>query len=693
MTDPVVFHCPSCEMGFCSRRLLEKHMEKFCIGEEPTMDARYHNRQILHRGKEPKKTETPDSMHQLQVPIPKKHHFDGEHEQQAHRSRSFDHKGSVSDSQALKKLTEEFHKLRVSLEDTLPTFRSFQKEDDNRYQWEYWQRQQQMTEAHEHQLANIQARNQYLEQQKDEIHRRLSELKLGNSATTHIEQLLVELNTQEGKNQLALDALWEQVKLLQVAANSRSKPKPPTNIKTDSAADKIEEKFFFKSMPFPAAAGPLSSEIQALYQAYLQSGGSDHNILRQMYELQVEAIALEKGGARPEHKGRKKKHEGSPSTYPRGLDSELVSVELENQRLEDEIFKLKILKDRRRMEDGSLDTELAKLQWLYMAEMAQVHAEIGKLRYDTERMKPQWPRRGSPPLLPPPIAPPLPPPPPQHLLGLPDPTFPVSNMDTMRSSATATSQYFLDPSDALGPAPYDPASGFVIFYDFLLGLDPTFYQVCLVSGLYRNGQALGKSTPLPIVSSDMGQYPQYMTDGQRGCCAILAARQPVPRVLPSTTITLITELQASGGFDAYGLEIQNLAPRGWAKINIFDHLHQVMSGRWKVPIRVLPVKPGLTTEQLNGVPQVGKAELYLRLVNARDADMQSMAEINPGNASLYKYPSAVSSCAAHPIDFPPAQRSFHPAPTSLSFSVPPYTGFVDPPPNEEQPFQHKPNKR
>lgn len=76
------------------------------------------------------------------------------------------------------------------------------------------------------------------------------------------------------------------------------------------------------------------------------------------------------------------------------------------------------------------------------------------------------------------------------------------------------------------------------------------------------------------------------------------------RILPSTSISLVAELQASGGFDVYGQEIQNLAPRGWAKINIFDHLHQVMSGHWKVPIRLLPVKPSLTEEQLNGVPQV-----------------------------------------------------------------------------------------
>lgn len=151
------------------------------------------------------------------------------------------------------------------------------------------------------------------------------------------------------------------------------------------------------------------------------------------------------------------------------------------------------------------------------------------------------------------------------------------------------------------------------------------------------------------------------------------------RVRPSTSIALVVELQAAGGFDAYGLEIQRLASRGWAKITLFDQLHQVISGRWKIPVRVLPVKPGLTTEQLNGVPQVsgfsrsvvaptlarsphsksaasagvspdhgpfpqaGKTELYLRVVNARDADVQSLAEIDPGNASLYRFPPTVSS--------------------------------------------------
>lgn len=40
-------------------------------------------------------------------------------------------------------------------------------------------------------------------------------------------------------------------------------------------------------------------------------------------------------------------------------------------------------------------------------------------------------------------------------------------------------------------------------------------------------------------------------------------------------------------------------------------------------------------------PQAGQAELFLRLVNARDADVQTLAEINPASAHEYQYPPLV----------------------------------------------------
>uniref|UniRef100_A0A8C3FD88 Coiled-coil domain containing 17 n=1 Tax=Chrysemys picta bellii TaxID=8478 RepID=A0A8C3FD88_CHRPI len=367
-----------------------------------------------------------------------------------------------------------------------------------------------------------------------EIRRRLSELALSNSSSAHVEQLLLELKAQEGKNQLALDALRHQIGLVW---------------------------------------GQYGTAGEALHLAYLQGGGSDPAVLAQMYDLQVEATALERACASP-----------------------LLSGSLP---------------------PGVLDKELAEQQRAHAMELAQLHAEVGMLRREAERVQPRRAGRRSPPMLPPPVAPPLPPP-------LPLPLAEGS------------------PHLSLCLLSLPPRTGFVIFYDFLLGLDPTFFQVCLVAGLYRDGQEMGKPTPLPVAYCQMGQSPPYVVDGQRGNGAILSAKQPVPRVRPSMSIALVMELQASGGFDAYGQEIQRLASRGWAKINLFDQLHQLISGRWKIPVRLLPVQPGLTTEQLNGIPQAGKTELYLRVVNARDADMQSMAEIDPGNAAMYQYPPTVS---------------------------------------------------
>ncbi|XP_043376337.1 coiled-coil domain-containing protein 17 isoform X2 [Dermochelys coriacea] len=688
MTDVRIFCCPSCDMGFHSKHLLDKHVEKFCIGKQApggssSLNARHQEQHGLLGRKVPQNTETPDHTRRpLSDARVRRVHL-GQQQQDflSDRERNllggYELKGSPLENQALGKLAEEFHKLRMSLEDTVPTLQPLKPEEDASRQISrqqgYRERLQEIAKAHEHQVADIQARNQHLEQQGEEIRRRLSELAISNSSTTYIEQLLLELKAQEGKNQLALDALRDQIGLMQAAA-SRSRLEPDSRTNTAKAAGKAGGKVSISLIPFPPAAGPLSSEIRTLQLAYLQGGGSNPAVLAQMYDLQVEATALERAAGRQEHKERKKKH--------RGLDPELLAVELENQRLEDELFKLKMQKDKRRAGDGALEKELAEQLWAHTMETAQLHAEIGMLRRGAERMQPRRAGRRSPPMLPPPVAPPLP------LPGLRELPF----MEQM-GPQTHLSRHLLDLPDALGPAPYDPAAGFVIFYDFLLGLDPTFFQICLVAGLYNNGQEMGKPTPLPVTYCQMGQSPPYVVDGQRGNCAILSAKQPVPRVRPSTSIALVMELQASGGFDAYGQEIQRLASRGWAKINLFDQLHQLISGRWKILVRLLPVRPGLTTEQLNGIPQAGKTELYLRVVNARDADMQSMAEIDPGNATMYQYPPTVSSHTAPPAGSLPTQRPFHPAPTSLYLSAPPYTGFVDPPPIQEQPLQHKTSQR
>lgn len=86
--------------------------------------------------------------------------------------------------------------------------------------------------------------------------------------------------------------------------------------------------------------------------------------------------------------------------------------------------------------------------------------------------------------------------------------------------------YFLLPaSDVLGPAPYDPGAGLVIFYDFLRGLEASWIWVQLMTGLTRDGQDTGGATALPPALC----LPPPPAPGPMGNCAILASRQPVPR--------------------------------------------------------------------------------------------------------------------------------------------------------------------
>ncbi|XP_066125430.1 coiled-coil domain-containing protein 17 isoform X4 [Saccopteryx bilineata] len=269
-------------------------------------------------------------------------------------------------------------------------------------------------------------------------------------------------------------------------------------------------------------------------------------------------------------------------------------------------------------------------------------------------------RREDPPRLPPPVAPPLPP--------LPHSTSNLFLSGTEKTVPRAmTRNLGLDPhfvlptTDVLGPAPYDPGAGLVIFYDFLRGLEASWIWVQLMTGLARDGQDTGGTTALPPALC----LPPPPAPGPIGNCAILASRQPVPRLPPSPSVSLICELQAWQGLAG----ARAPQPKAWASLVLFDRDQRALSGRWRLPLRALPLDPSLSLGQLNGIPQVGQAELFLRLVNARDAIVQTLAEVNPASAHEYQYPSPVSSSSS-------VEAS----------SLAPTAGFVHPPPPAEEPL-------
>uniref|UniRef100_M3YNP2 Coiled-coil domain containing 17 n=1 Tax=Mustela putorius furo TaxID=9669 RepID=M3YNP2_MUSPF len=332
-----------------------------------------------------------------------------------------------------------------------------------------------------------------------------------------------------------------------------------------------------------------------------------------------------------------------------------------------------------RANPGTLAAEIGALREAYvrgggrnpgvLGQICQLQAEASALelrRLRTRRGEQEGPclrRREDPPRLPPPVAPPLPPLP--HSTGIL-----LSGTEETVVPGTMTKNLGLDPyfllpaSDVLGPAPYDPGAGLVIFYDFLRGLEASWIWVQLMTGLTRDGQDTGGATALPPALC----LPPPPAPGPMGNCAILASRQPVPRLPPSASVSLVCELQAWQGL-AWTREPQ---PKAWASLVLFDQKQRVLSGRWRLPLRALPLDPSFSLGQLNGIPQVGQAELFLRLVNARDASVQTLAEINPASAQEYQYPPPMSSS-------PSLEASF----------LAPKAGFVDPPPPEEPPQQQR----
>ncbi|KAL7891287.1 hypothetical protein AOLI_G00007630 [Acnodon oligacanthus] len=548
------FSCRNCNMTFRSFGLLDKHKTRFCIGSEigdpvklrtSCMEMRQPERAAL-RGVSPKRTQTPDLISQLR-----------EQRNKLLRQK-IDPQDSRAESQVINQLTDE----RVNGE-----------------------RLREVFEHHGQKLAEIRAHNAQLEQQRKEIERRLTELSGHGKSSVHLENLLQELKEQEEKNEDILHQLSTQINGLQGMKEA--------DVSSDVPEDKKTQHVTFDLIPVD---GPLSSQIRSLRLVYMQSGGSDPEVLAHMHDLQAEAYMLEQARVRDEHMARKRRTKTSHHAV------DLVAVEHDNQRLEEEILRLQLVRDRHRREEA-----LTLVQKHQIHQLARLQVEISSLKKEVERG-----RKGT--------------------LAL-DSTFKHSLLG----------KHVADPMDSLGPAPYDPVAGFVIFYDMVLNVDTSFRAVYLVARLYSGGQEMGWPTPLPPVQCQPAGALASTLSGNPGNYSLLAVKQSVPRMHPSPALSLMLEMQAAGGLDSSGQEIHSFVPIGWTRLQLFDQHNQVQSGFWRVPVHCLPMRPSLNLAQVNSVPQLGNMEICLRVVNARDGGVQSLAKIDPNSTSHYKFPPMVIS--------------------------------------------------
>ncbi|KAL1272759.1 hypothetical protein QQF64_028621 [Cirrhinus molitorella] len=474
---------------------------------------------------------------------------------------------------------------------------------------------------HEQKLAEIRAHNHHLEKQRQEIEERLAEL-AGRERTAHLEEVLQELRYQEQRNEEVLHQLSSHINSIKGPSPNEAPSNPPEEKKTHVTFDLIS-----------SVDGPLSAQIRALRLAYMQSGGSDPEVLAHMHDLQAEALTLEQA----KHKAEGKPKERRMKSSHRVLDPDILAVEQENQRLEEEILRIQLAREKHK-EHGISGSGLIDIQKDHIHQMTSLQAEIAFLRKEIEKGRERRPRHAQTPL----------------------PVFPGSS--TLDQSSK---QHSLMGSQALGPAPYDPVAGFVIFYDLVMGVEATLRSVRLLAGLYFNGQKLGQATLMPPVQCQPAG--PLLSIKSPGNYAILAVKQPVPRIQPSPDLSLVIEIQTSKGLDLFSHETESLVACGWAKLDLFDQHNQVHSGHWRLPFHSLPVQASLSPGQLNSVPQLGNMELCLRVSNACDGDLQTLAKIDPNNTNQYKYISTVVSNATLANQEPcnTLQPSSNPLPSSL----------------------------
>ncbi|XP_059161001.1 coiled-coil domain-containing protein 17-like isoform X2 [Physella acuta] len=442
---------------------------------------------------------------------------------------------------------------------------------------------QQLAESHGRNMEHLQNRNRDLERQREEIRRRLDDLgRRPIKDDDSMNALLQELKDQEARNQKML----EELRRLMATQHY------PVAVEGKKQHQYIYPIYYGNS---------LVAEIIAVRQAYLQNGGNDPDILQQLAQMQAEAQAIDDSLRNRPAVKVKDKHQP---------DHSLFTLELENERLQRQLLLLQeqnLQAKHRRKDDreDELERDIRRMQQDHLRKMYELQREIEKLRHESIYLK----IHDKPSKIivhqPPPIQVSAPPP-----VQIPQPQ--IIEVDRL--------------------APYDYSAGFAIFYDFVLNLDPRISAVRLIVGLHNTQAKLGEPTILPLVYTE----PSTRANSYSAVNAVIGARQPVPRCPPQPDLGIVVELQAAGSAPGSEHDQSRLITRAWTKIPLFDSQDRLMTGRHRMPLRAVPLKPYIPMHELNSIPQYGESELYYRIVNMRDAQSQSMATIAATNQDMYQ---------------------------------------------------------
>lgn len=534
-----------------------------------------------------------------------------------------------------------------------------------------------LTEIHQQQLAELKLRNEKLQEEKARLAERLNSLGIRSrqkipsqgslkQQATELDGLKRYLEFKEEEEKRNFYAQQSKTNVMKVSPRSppqsatadylrgselqavhpRKSLREPSNGRGQVVPYHSPPVQYFEPGPVPLGRGNILHEINVLKNEYFQRGGHNPEILAQIRDLEYEAQRMQ-ATQRPQA--------GDPF-----LQQQILSFHLANQRLEQE---LQLLRDERgqkeRKRSPEVDPEFQRLKEEHLVKMASLRqeTELLKQQAEVEKMRKQL----------------------KELRG--ETIIPLEgNRKTFESPFILTNT---STDKELQPSPYDPNAGFAVFWDFVLGLSTSFPRCRLAAGVYQGADISTDVKLLPIVRTTVITRQSHPTIPPGGA-GVIGVKHPFPRCMPDQNLGLVVELQANSPENSN--DPNELFSKGWTRIDLFDMSNRLLSGRWKIPIRISPIKAFLSTHELNMIPQVGQAELYLRLVNSRDIPSQDTQNPQPVQHHLYKYPS-VENIRVIPqvstLSVNHGSQNFAPAPPSPP-SVPPPPP-PPPPPRSDTP--------
>lgn len=476
-------------------------------------------------------------------------------------------------------------------------------------------------EKHKLQLKEIESKTLQLERERKNIEFKLESLKASSDSQTlpqtskqSINRILVELKNQEKINETALQSLKTQLISEQILA--------PKKLSVSNTNTQIPQQYQDNKLN-----NMNPDELRSIRMNYLQKGGHDSAVLKQLGEMEYQTRLKQ---LNPLDTSVTTARNDFLSDFDLPSDTFNINTSLQNE--------LDLLKRKYQTSTDDI-TNLIRNRTDYDTHIQQVKQLLQK--YDKQNdFK-------------------LPPIPIQPVINYNMPRAPMESPYMSRKvtplsfansqihpsrlsnvSRTQSQKLLIQQQPRLREipvGPYDPIGGFLVFIDFVSNLDPSISTSRIITCLHHPKSGLGEPSVLPVVNCE-----SYVSNGSQITIALYSTKQPVPRCPPQQALTILTELQLSSRGDrSANTNEAKLRSCAWTKIPLFDSKNRLLSGRWRIPLKALPIQSEMSLPYINNLEQFGNVELFYRLVNARDSNEQTNEAISPIYASSYNYPPQV----------------------------------------------------